>query len=215
MSLASTLRRLPSSEARLGEVLAGLSTRFAASAGAHDAAASFPHDNFAQLHANGLIAQVVPHAQGGGGAGLAQARRIVAAVAGGDAATALVLTMTYLQHRAIARADSHWPQTVRDQVFASAVQDGALINALRVEPELGSPARGGLPATVATRVADGCASSRTGTTLACALQAAMRPCSTMSGSRLATQSISACRQHGRRPVPARPTSTPTPTSRPG
>ncbi|EYS80491.1 acyl-CoA dehydrogenase [Cupriavidus sp. SK-4] len=155
MSLTSTLRRLPSSEARLGEVLAGLSLRFAASAGAHDAAASFPHDNFAQLHANGLVAQVVPHAQGGGGAGLAQARRIVAAVAGGDAATALVLTMTYLQHRAIARADSHWPHTVRDQVYASAVQDGALINALRVEPELGSPARGGLPATVATRVADG------------------------------------------------------------
>jgi alkylation response protein AidB-like acyl-CoA dehydrogenase len=155
MSSTATLRRLPSSDARLGEVLAGLAAGFAASAGAHDAAASFAHGNFAQLHANGLIAEVVPRAQGGGGAGLAQARRIVAAVAGGDAATALVLTMTYLQHRAIARADSHWPQTVRDQVFASAVQDGALINALRVEPELGSPARGGLPATVATRVADG------------------------------------------------------------
>ncbi|NOV22795.1 acyl-CoA dehydrogenase [Cupriavidus necator] len=155
MSLTSALHRLPGSDARPGEALAALSARFAGTAGAHDAAASFPHDNFAQLHAHGLIAQVVPHAYGGGGASLAQARRVVAALAGGDAATALVLTMTYLQHRAIARADSHWPVSVREQVFASAVREGALINALRVEPQLGSPARGGLPATVATRVADG------------------------------------------------------------
>ncbi|MDQ0140768.1 acyl-CoA dehydrogenase family protein [Cupriavidus necator] len=155
MSLTSALHRLPGSDARPGEALAALSARFAGTAGAHDAAASFPHDNFAQLHAHGLIAQVVPHAYGGGGAGLAQARRVVAALARGDAATALVLTMTYLQHRAIARADSHWPVSVRKQVFASAVREGALINALRVEPQLGSPARGGLPATVATRVADG------------------------------------------------------------
>jgi len=34
------------------------------------------------------------------------------------------------------------------------VQGGALINALRVEPELGSPARGGLPATVARRAGE-------------------------------------------------------------
>ena len=155
MSSTSALRRLPGSDARLGESLAALSTRFAGDAGAHDAAASFPHDNFVLLHDHGLIAQVVPRAHGGGGAGLAQARRIGAALAGGDAATALVLTMTYLQHRAIARTDSHWPAALREQVFASAVQEGALINSLRVEPQLGSPARGGLPATVATRVADG------------------------------------------------------------
>jgi alkylation response protein AidB-like acyl-CoA dehydrogenase len=35
------------------------------------------------------------------------------------------------------------------------VENGALINALRVEPELGTPARGGLPATVARKTADG------------------------------------------------------------
>ena len=79
MSSTSSLRRLPSSDARLGDVLAELSARFAAGAGAHDAAASFPHENFAQLHTHGLTAQVVPREHGGGGAGLAQARRIVAA----------------------------------------------------------------------------------------------------------------------------------------
>ncbi|MCG5260564.1 acyl-CoA dehydrogenase [Cupriavidus gilardii] len=152
---SSALRRLPGSEPRLDDTLYTLRATFAATAARHDADGSFAHDNVALLHRYGLIAQVVPQAFGGGGANLAQARRIVAAVAAGDAATALVLTMTYLQHRAIARDDRHWPAAVAQQVFASAVSEGALINALRVEPELGSPSRGGLPGTVAARTADG------------------------------------------------------------
>ncbi|AVA36318.1 alkylation response protein AidB-like acyl-CoA dehydrogenase [Cupriavidus metallidurans] len=151
---SSPLRRLPTSEARLAKVLAELTPRLAATAADHDSRGTFPHDNFALLHQYGLISQAVPVASGGGGAGLAEARRIIAAVAGGDAATALVLTMTYLQHRAIGRDEARWPEAVREQVFRSAVEEGALINSLRVEPELGSPARGGLPGTVATRVGD-------------------------------------------------------------
>lgn len=155
---ASSLHRLSVPDARhaagLANLLSDLSARFAATAARHDADGTFPHENFALLHAYGLTAQVVPHAWGGGGAGLADARRIVAAIAAGDAATALVLTMTYLQHRAIARAGSHWPAALRAAVFTSAVAEGALINALRVEPELGSPARGGLPGTVARRDGD-------------------------------------------------------------
>ncbi|ALK34616.1 acyl-CoA dehydrogenase family protein [Burkholderia plantarii] len=139
----------------LDALLASLSSTLAEGAARHDADGSFPHDHFALLHRHGLIAQVVPRAAGGGGASLARARRIVAGVARADAATALVLTMTYLQHRALGRADSRWPTALRDAVFASAVADGALINALRVEPELGSPSRGGLPATVARPDAGG------------------------------------------------------------
>lgn len=45
--------------------------------------------------------------------------------------------------------------SLRQQVFHDAVEHGGLINSLRVEPELGSPARGGLPDTVATRRAEG------------------------------------------------------------
>lgn len=146
------LHRLPTPPNRLAEVLAGIAPQLAASAAEHDLRGSFPHDNFALLHASGLIAQVIPQAHGGGGADLKTARQIVASVAHADAATALVLTMTYLQHRAISRADTRWPAHVRQQVFATALNEGALINALRVEPDLGTPARGGLPATVATRV---------------------------------------------------------------
>ncbi len=148
---SAPLHRLPTPPERLAEVLPAITPQLAATAAEHDAHGTFAHDNFALLHASGLIAQVVPQAHGGSGANLATARQIIAAVAYGDAATALVLTMTYLQHRAIGRADTRWPAHVRRQVFSTALNEGALINALRVEPDLGTPARGGLPATVATR----------------------------------------------------------------
>ncbi len=149
---SAPLHRLPTPPERLAEVLAEITPQLAASAAEHDAQGTFPHASFTLLHASGLIAQVIPRAHGGGGANLKTARQIIAAIAHADPATALVLTMTYLQHRAIGRADTRWPAHVRQQVFATALNEGALINALRVEPDLGTPARGGLPATVATRV---------------------------------------------------------------
>jgi len=62
--------------------------------------------------------------------------------------------MQYLHHDAIAR-NPHWPANLARLVGQMAVEDGALINALRVEPELGTPARGGLLATVARRMDTG------------------------------------------------------------
>ncbi|GBH23372.1 acyl-CoA dehydrogenase [Burkholderia vietnamiensis] len=136
-------------------MLERLAPELAADAARNDVDGRFPHENFARLHRAGLIAQVVPREHGGAGATLAQASRIVAAIARADPATALVLTMTYLQHRALGRADSRWPGGGRRAVFDSAVDEGALINALRVEPALGSPSRGGLPETIARRDGDG------------------------------------------------------------
>ena len=72
-------------------------------------------------------------------------------MAWGEPATALILDMSWLQQHAIGRSDSRWPAHLRERVLRDAVREGALINALRVEPALGSPARGGLPATVARR----------------------------------------------------------------
>ncbi|MDN7632589.1 acyl-CoA dehydrogenase family protein [Burkholderia cepacia] len=152
------LRLLPTDDAddaRVAALLERLAPELAAEAARNDVDGRFPHENFARLHRAGLIAQVVPREHGGAGATLAQASRIVAAVARADPATALVLTMTYLQHRALGRADNRWPAQVRRAVFDSAVTHGALINALRVEPALGSPSRGGLPETVARRDGDG------------------------------------------------------------
>ncbi|KVM80330.1 acyl-CoA dehydrogenase family protein [Burkholderia stagnalis] len=150
-SQPQTLRHLPADDARVAALLERIAPELAADAARNDLHGRFPHENFARLHRAGLIAQVVPREHGGAGATLAQASRIVAAIAQADPTTALVLTMTYLQHRALGRADSRWPEPLRRAVFDSAVADGALINALRVEPALGSPARGGLPDTVARR----------------------------------------------------------------
>lgn len=136
-------------------VLARLTAQFASTAADHDRSGAFPRENFHALQAHGLIGLVAPAEHGGGGARLATARRVIAAVARGEPATALILTMTYLQHHALTRPDSRWPAHLREQVTRDAVEHGALINALRVEPALGSPARGGLPGTVARQVREG------------------------------------------------------------
>ena len=58
-------------------------------------------------------------------------------IAWGDPATALVLSQHYLTHAAVVDAGV-WPE----HLYARVATEGALINALRVEPELGTPARG-------------------------------------------------------------------------
>jgi alkylation response protein AidB-like acyl-CoA dehydrogenase len=50
---------------------------------------------------------------------------------------------------------TRWPGRLSRKLAKETVEGVALINALRVEPELGSPARGGLPATTARRTETG------------------------------------------------------------
>jgi len=59
--------------------------------------------------------------------------------------------MTLFAHAASAA----WPAGLYAEVLAESARRPTLINALRVEPDLGTPARGGLPATTARRTADG------------------------------------------------------------
>lgn len=156
LALLRTPLQFPARESFFSDtLLAELTAQFAATAADHDRDGVFPHDNFATLQRHGLIGLLAPTALGGSGATLGTARRAIGAVARGEPATALILTMTYLQHRAISRADNRWPAHLRERVLRDGAQNGALVNSLRVEPELGSPARGGLPGTVGRRTADG------------------------------------------------------------
>lgn len=134
--------------------LAELTLALAANAERYDRSGEFPADNIALLHQHGLLALTVPTALGGAGADLATARRVVAAIGKGDPASALIVVMQYLQHLRL-QDDTRWPLHLRHRLAREAVAQGALINAFRVEPELGTPARGGLPATVARRSAEG------------------------------------------------------------
>ncbi|MGF6311127.1 alkylation response protein AidB-like acyl-CoA dehydrogenase [Bradyrhizobium sp. i1.8.4] len=127
---------------------------FAARAPAHDRDASFPFENFADLSREGLLALTVPAALGGGGAGARDATRVLGIIGKADPSTALVLSMHYIQHLVMARS-TRWPTRLSRKLAKETVEGVALINALRVEPELGSPARGGLPATTARRTETG------------------------------------------------------------
>jgi alkylation response protein AidB-like acyl-CoA dehydrogenase len=131
-----------------------LASRFAARAALHDREASFPFENFAELSEAGLLALTVPAALGGGGAGARDAARILGIFGKADPSTALVLAMHYINHLVMAKG-SRWPAHLARKLARDTVEGMALINALRVEPELGSPARGGLPATTARRTETG------------------------------------------------------------
>jgi alkylation response protein AidB-like acyl-CoA dehydrogenase len=131
-----------------------LAPRFAARAEAHDRDASFPFENFAELSEAGLLALTVPAALGGGGADLQNTARVLGILGKADPSTALVLSMHYIQHLAMARSQ-RWPGRLARKLAKETVEGIALINALRVEPELGSPSRGGLPATIMRRTESG------------------------------------------------------------
>jgi alkylation response protein AidB-like acyl-CoA dehydrogenase len=156
MSAALRLAETAPSAPDLDATLSTLSARFAATAAAHDRDASFPFENFVALHQAGLLALTAPAALGGQASDLPTALKVVQAVARGEPATALVLVMQYLFHASLDGAvKSGWPQVLKEQVVGDALRNGALINALRVEPDLGTPARGGLPGTIARRGKDG------------------------------------------------------------
>lgn len=138
----------------LGEAARALAQDFATRADAHDRDRSFPFENFAGLHRAGLLNVAIPAERGGRGGRLGAIATVIGAIAGGDASTALVLLMHYLQLAGLLRSERIAP-ALQEQVLRDCREGVALVNALRVEPELGTPARGGLPATTAGRTRDG------------------------------------------------------------
>src|SRR3954468_17912794 len=136
------------------ECARGLASEFAARAAQHDREASFPFENFKELAEAGLLALTVPTALGGHGAGALDTARVLGIFGKADPSTALVLSMHYIQHLVMARS-TRWPGRLSRKLAQEAVDGLALVKALRVEPDLGSPARGGLPATIARKTETG------------------------------------------------------------
>ncbi|WP_372353244.1 acyl-CoA dehydrogenase family protein [Pararhizobium sp. YC-54] len=132
---------------------ADLSIVFAGTAHLYDASTEFPQENIRLLQQAGLTALTAPVEPGGRGAGLAEAAEVIRSIARGEPSTALIMIMQYINLATLPA--SRWPAHLVSRVIKDAVEKGALINALRVEPELGTPIRGGLPATTAKRTADG------------------------------------------------------------
>lgn len=119
-----------------------------------DQTGQFPWDGIRAVHKAGLLENTVATRYGGPGGTLSTAAHILAALGRGDPSVALISAMTIFNHLGQA-AKGHWPEGLYRRLLSQAKDQPLLLNAARVEPELGSPARGGLPATRARRTANG------------------------------------------------------------
>ncbi|MET0494853.1 MAG: acyl-CoA dehydrogenase family protein [Actinoplanes sp.] len=117
----------------------------------HDRTADLPVKGLAVVHEAGLLTLTVAAEHGGAAGGLHDTVRTLTALGQGDPSVALISAMTLFAHVSAAS----WPAALYAEVLAESAVRPTLINSLRVEPDLGTPARGGLPATTARRTAGG------------------------------------------------------------
>lgn len=126
----------------------------------HDRSGAFPAESLRLAHEAGLLTATIGERYGGRGAGVEETARILHRLGQGDPSVALIAAMTLTNHARQA-AQPHWPEELYARVVKESLVRPVLVNHARVEPDLGSPARGGLPATRARRTADGWAVSGT------------------------------------------------------
>lgn len=134
------------------QVLDRITRTLASQAEDYDRSGEFPRAGFDLLAREGLIGLTVAPQFGGRGAGFAEALRVLGAVSKGDPSVGLILFMTYSFH---AGKGDRWPSELYARIAREAAEGRGLIGFFRVEPELGTPVRGGIPATTAHRTADG------------------------------------------------------------
>lgn len=108
----------------------------------------------AAIVGSGLHALCVPVSAGGLGASMTEAAEVLTALGAVDGATALGFAM---QTHVVGgmRESVVFPEEVRERVYRSIVDDGALFNNAATEEGGGSPARGAIPGTTARRADDG------------------------------------------------------------
>lgn len=131
-----------------------LAVRAAARAATHDRENTFPFDTFRDLQEAGYLALTVPEEFGGRGANVLEIALAQERLARGDGSVALAATMHLGQVGMLAQTRA-WPPAIFERLCREIVTEGALINSAASEPDLGSPSRGGLPSTTATRTATG------------------------------------------------------------
>jgi alkylation response protein AidB-like acyl-CoA dehydrogenase len=120
----------------------------------HDRDATFPVEGIEAAGRAGLLTLTAAARYGGPELGLSETVCLMADLGRGDPSAALVIGMTLLHHAFQASA-AVWPDQLYRQTLSQPSGPPILVNTLRVEPELGTPARGGLPATVARRTDEG------------------------------------------------------------
>ena len=142
------------SQTRLLDAIAPLLPGFAERAAELDRSGGFFFENFEALRDIGYMAAPLPAEIGGGGHGLTDIVYAQRAIARADGSTAYGVGMHLMTvGQEVARPS--WPAHLRARVFESVVRDGATINSVVTEPELGSFQGGGLPASAFRPDGDG------------------------------------------------------------
>ncbi|UDY23034.1 acyl-CoA dehydrogenase family protein [Nocardioides sp. Kera G14] len=136
------------------EALARVTAEIAQYAAEYDRTGANPAKGLEAAWRAGLVTATVGKQYGGPGLGPLEATRIVAALGEGDPSVALIVTNTLMSHSGQAAFDSWWPEHYHDLLRRS-LEAPAFVNAIRAEPELGAPARGGIPKTTVTRTESG------------------------------------------------------------
>ncbi|GAA2707521.1 acyl-CoA dehydrogenase family protein [Actinoplanes palleronii] len=131
-----------------------VTAEIAAHAAEHDRTGDLPWPGLEIAHRAGLLTATVGTRFGGPGLGHRDTARILTALGEGDASVALLAANNLGTHAAQAVHPS-WPAAAYDDLLRRSEKGPALANAVRAEPELGAPARGGLPKTALTRDGDG------------------------------------------------------------
>ncbi|NQX29938.1 acyl-CoA/acyl-ACP dehydrogenase [Microbacteriaceae bacterium VKM Ac-2854] len=134
--------------------LARVTARLAETAEEYDRSGAFPWQGIQAVHEAGLLRLGIGKRYGGPGLSAVDGVRVFEALGAGDPSVALITAMTVFQH-ARQDASSVWPEELYRSLVAESAERPRLLNAIRAEPEWGAPARGGLPATIVRRTADG------------------------------------------------------------
>ncbi|MEU6563007.1 acyl-CoA dehydrogenase family protein [Nocardia nova] len=134
--------------------LAALTAEIADTAAEYDRSGEVPLAGLLAAHRGGYLTATVAARYGGPELDHHRVARILVALGEGDPSVALIAANNLGIHRTQADTGG-WPDAVYADLVRRSHDGPALINAVRAEPELGAPARGGLPATIARRTASG------------------------------------------------------------
>jgi alkylation response protein AidB-like acyl-CoA dehydrogenase len=135
------------------EIATQLAAEIETRADAADRAAKLPAEDVTALQKSGFLGFSVPKQFGGAGLTLKECIEAHLALSQGSASTGMVagMQMHIFGHQ---RETLTWKTEWYEQFCTEAAQ-GALFNAVASEPAMGSPSRGGLPATTAVSTDDG------------------------------------------------------------
>ena len=108
----------------------------------------------ADMRKAGVLRITVPARMGGLGGSVVDACVALEKLSAALGSAGLAANM-HVQYIGGALVSGLWPPDLLDGFLTGVVEHGWFINNCQAEPEMGSPARGGLPATTATRVEGG------------------------------------------------------------